>query len=85
MVDEFGAAASRCAIDNPIAVQLEQVSQVFGFRGPHPGVPLQYLSRTDSLSRVFDHFSMGGDRLIGENSEAMDGRPANPEFEAGVP
>jgi hypothetical protein len=85
VVDEFSAAASCGAIDDPIPVQFEEIRPSIGFPEPNRGEALSCRPPTDSLSRVLDYFSMRRDGLFGEDAEAMDGRAANPKLEAGIP
>jgi hypothetical protein len=78
VVDDFGAAAAECAVQRPIVVKGEEVSD-WSIAAPLGLAP------ADALARLLDDFAAGGDGLLGVDAALMDSGFADGELKLGVP
>jgi hypothetical protein len=77
MIDDFGPAAAHGAVQGPIRVQCEQVSEA--------PVPSEFgFSAADEFAGIFDDLAVRRDPLGGVNAEAMNSGLTDFEPKAGV-
>src|SRR5579875_3645454 len=78
MVDVLGAGAADGAVEGPIGIEREQISEF-----AQVGAALGFAA-ADALAGVFDYLFAGGDKLGRIHAPAVDLRAGEPHAETGV-